>query len=333
MPAASTPAPSATAGWPSVPGWTVRANKRYISPNGSDSSDGTSPAKAWRSVRSSQIPSNTEVIFLNGTYKVSAASLYSSWSTASGMGNNVTFRSESFRGAVLDGSSAAGGEPLTFFQHERDIEIWGLQFTGWRGVGQVIVGRDVDGFRAIGNKFYNNGKGDSRLHTFYLSHGTSYATAPRNIVVEHNEVNEPGNVGAFWHSWDSAESYVPAHNVTIRYNTVRGTQTWGFILNPNYAGPANTVIANNDIRVSASSAVIDMFPNDPEPGNGVDSTFVVENNILVNLNSSKPVIKRQNITKGAQHQPTLRNNVYWNGGGAALQNIGAGAGDSVKSPQ
>lgn len=315
-----------------MPTWTARTNKRYISPNGSDSNDGTTAAKAWRSVRASRIPSNTEVIFLNGTHKISSASIYSSWSTASGMGNNVTFRSETFRGAVLDGSTASGGEPMTFFQHERDIEIWGLQFTGWRGVGQVIIGRDVAGLRAIGNKFFNNGSNDSRLHTFYVSHGMSYATAPRNITVEHNEVNEPRNVGAFWHSWDSASGYVPAHDVSIRYNTIRGTQMWGLILNPNYAGPANTVIARNDIRIAASSAVIDLFHNDPEAGNGVDQTFVIDGNVLVNSNSSKPVIKRQNIASGAQHQPTLRNNVYWNNGGTPLQNIGSGSGDAVKAP-
>jgi len=109
---------------------------------------------------------------------------------------------------------------------------------------------------------------------------------------------------------------------------------WGFLFNPNYDGEANTVIANNDIRLHTSAAVIDLFHNDPEAGNGVDSTFVLENNVLVSSNGSTPVIKRQNIIHGVQHTPTLRNNVYWNsGGGVVLQNLSPGPGDVIQAPQ
>lgn len=127
------------------------------------------------------------------------------------------------------------------------------------------------------------------------------------------------------------EQFAP-HDWIAEHNVVRGTQTWGVILDPNFGNPANITIRHNDVRLAASAAIVDFWYGDAAGKDGVDATCVVHDNVLVNDGTGN-VVKRQAITTGAAHTPTLHDNRDWSSTGATvLDGVELGDGDVIEPP-
>lgn len=327
------------------PSYTPRQNVRYVSPAGDDAQDGMTIATAWHRVDAhiEAIPEDTEVVFLEGIHDGYTTEIYSSYGDRPLLPPHITLRAESYRGATIVGPGTpdgdTGGNAFTIEavggNVTRDLEIWGLVLTGWMdqyGNGVVSVHGDVDGLRIVGNDFHGNGSGSLLDHTIYLSGGETQATAPRNLAILHNDVDEPGGNGAFVHVYIGPGEQFAPHDWVAADNVVRGTQTWGFILDPNFVAPANIEIHDNDVRLVASAAIVDFWYGDATGKNGVDDTCVVHHNLFVNDGDGN-VVKRQAVSTGSPHAPVLHDNRYWSStGGIVLDGIEAGDGDVIGPP-
>jgi len=304
----------------SVPKWTPRTNKRYIAPNGDNTADGLTRTTPWASLQPNvaNVPADTEVIYLDGDY-VLGSNLYTSRVASSTVGDGVTIRADSYRGATVRGVASPAvsddGIAVLLIDSVVDLEIWGLEFEDWAGggAGLMLVEGDVEGFRVIGNRCANNGSIGQHHFVYFSGSASTLNTAARDWVVSHNDVVMAPGSGAFV---SLRNGPFGAHSGVIRGNTVRGEGLWGMIVNDTRADGAqsNILVAENDFDGKFSAGVI-QFGNytTPSPLNGVDETFVIDGNKLRNrstANNAFAMWRWPEIGGGkAQHAPTLRRNV------------------------
>ncbi len=202
----------------------------------------------------------------------------------------------------------------------------------------INVGGRVNGLRIVGNRIEDFGDADSALdHMLYLSEVPRHDASIRNIVVEWNDIASYNNAGALLvHSWNNIAGFA-AKDVVIRYNTVRGTGTWGLVVAPFWqGGPANWKVYQNDIRISASRGVVHFFSHGGgNTANGADASFQLFHNTLVNRRATQgvppdklgPVILRSQVNVGRQeHAPTVELNLVSTEGRPAGVPGNAGAG-------
>jgi len=301
-----------------VPGWTVRKNRRYIAPDGNDQANGLSHESPWATLQANikRVPKDTEIIFVDGDYHFDR-SVYWSTTLAGALPPKVTIRAERFRGAVLRGSDNPikrdDGLAFGLLGRVRDLEIWGLAFENWDGggAGTILAEQDVIDLRIIGNRFRDNGSSKFH-HVIYLAGGASRQMAPRGWAIEHNEaILAPGS-GSFIAVRNGPHG---AHNGSVRNNTVHGDGLWAMIVNDVRVQGTRSVIvvADNNFDGYFREGVI-QFGNytTPAPLNGVDSSFVVENNVLRNRSPARnayAIWRWPEIGFGLrEHAPTLRGN-------------------------
>lgn len=303
-----------------VPAYTPRRHRRYLSPQGSDSNSGLTPATAWRRLQENvaRIPANTEVIFGDGDYRFEG-SVYASTAGTAPLAPNVTLRAANYRRTRLRGpptaSTTAGSAGIAFLFLGRDIgpELWGFVVEGWAGggAGTILVEDDVSKLRIAGNLFRRNGS--TRFHhTIYLSGGQTLESTQRDWVIEGNHVELAPGSGAFLNIRGGPFG---AHRGVIRHNEVIGFGRWAIVQNDvRQPGTLSAIrVQENRFRAHFDQAVIQFADyNTPEHLHGVDESYEVEANWLENLNPEAQVIWiYPPITAPNQpHQPTLRGNAY-----------------------
>lgn len=319
----------------------TRTNTRWIDPTGgSDSNNGLTKATAWKRLgnhalgTADPIPANCTIKFVDGTH--SNAGMQYHGGIEAGLPTGLTITSESFRGSIL--STTSDGDFLIFVGHSfSDIVIHGIraQETGDDyGNGWITWGGDCNGISVIGCKGFNLGRtkadgSDNRQdHATYIYSGTTYAAAPRNGRIAYNEFSgNRNNLGcALTHSYASGGGYL-FHDYEIDHNIATGNGfAWAMLLSGGYASGsnANLNIHDNDFRltfqtgVAATLAMIRFYTSTGgAPNSGVDSTCAVTNNVMAVLGGTAHIIARDSVS-GTAHNPTINNNIVYQGGGAAL---------------
>ena len=301
-----------------VTAYIVRGNTRYISTTGNDTSDGLSKSTAWRTLMAnlSKIPTDTEVIYLDGFYEFDS-NVYFNQGSGFRLPAHVTIRAENYQQSILSGNTIGANDDsdvaLAFIDGDVDIEIWGLVFENWRGghAGTIILENSNDKIRLIGNKFQNNGS-TVYHHIFYLSGGDTASSTQRNWVIEDNIIEMAPGSGAFLHIYGGPHG---ARDGVVKNNNVTGSGFWG-ILQSNVrpdGSSSNIKISNNTIIGNFSNGVLQFGNYNGANFNGVDASFVVENNRFENkatTSDAYAIWRWPDIGGGkAEHQPTLRNNV------------------------
>lgn len=278
-----------------------------------------------------------------------------------------------YRMCTIDGNGRGEGTLLQLWYPatvKRDFELWGFRIRNWKagtiagGNAPITVAGNWDGLRFIGIEWANNGAENGSLdHIYYLGGGLGYTQTTRNLVISHNSVVQPANQGHLIKIGSggpgtagpngSQNPGANAHDLRIEYNYLE-SRGWGaVVVNGEYqaGNPANTVVANNLIRVDgtgirdhdgAPSAAqyggpIYFTTNQPW-GIGCDASFIVRDNsveitatdrtdwhCIYNLRSPA------NVTQDNPHNPTLSNNRLRNASFSSKLLAGAPMGTNVAS--
>ncbi len=185
----------------------VSTDARYVATNGNDSNSGTSSAP-WRTIAkaASTAQAGTTVIVRSGTYNESLRPAYSGQA-----GKLIIFKSETPRGAVLDGQqSRSSGVDL---QGRQYVRVDGFEIRNFNSNGVYLQGRSetsVVGVEIANNYIHHNGNTSS-----WGSSGIGIqAQNARNTLIDGNEIYHNGDtavaIGGEWR----------AENVTIRGNNI-----------------------------------------------------------------------------------------------------------------
>lgn len=315
---------------PSVPGYTARTNARYFAPAGNDSTGDGSSGNPWHSLhaklQAGVIPDDCEIVLKNGTYSLTTVVADSYSGAYPRRPTNITIRSESFQQAIVKNSGATIASPFVMSDwsdweiHGLDLEDWFWAPPSWPSDGggaPITVMGDSARWRIVGNKLRNNGSTDTNqelMHSFYISTGVTFATAPRNFLIAHNDIDGPSGarngagLAMFWHG-----DGVGAHDGLIEWNKLRGKWTYGVMFGANYtAESVGITVRHNDMNAAFSNAAV-FFATSPG-GGGVDATCLVRSNILANTQSTGKSITRQSASRA--HAPTVRGNYYYLSGAA-----------------
>lgn len=346
--------------WPAAPAAKTRANTRYVSNSGNDQNDGSATAP-WRSI---QGPIDSGLIPPNTTLRI----MGKSWAPPPGQMMIDTFGGAAtppdglsivpdrgYRQCLIDGTGRGQGMLIQLWYPDtvkQDFEIWGFRISNWKadtvdgGDAPVIIGGNWDGVRIVGNRWANNGTANGSLgHILYLSGGLSYSQATRNVLVSHNTIVHPANQGhlikigsggggSAGPDGDQDPGSNP-HDVLIEYNYLEAKGWGGLIVTGEYQAesPANTVIANNIIRVeglglldsdgSISTAMYGgpvYFASNLPWGVGCDPSFVVRENSIEITSTDRTdwhciynLRSPANVTQPNPHAPILLNNRLRNG--------------------
>lgn len=299
------------------PGWTVRAHRRYVAPDGRDDASGRTAETAWATLAANlaRVPADTEIVFLNGVHE-SDRTLYRTERDAPPV-DGLTLRAESWRGAVLRGTNTEAGSDdgiaIALLGGDRDVEVWGLVFEGWHGggAGTVLADGALERFRFVGNRL--RGNGSTQFHNMvYLSGGSGADDTQRDWLLSHNHVSLPKGSGSFVSIRGGRHG---AHDGRIEHNRVDGDGHWAInVSNVRPRGSRSRIlIRHNRFDGRFSQAVLQFADyNTPRVLEGVDRSFVVADNLLVN-GSDAPTAhalwRWPPLPPGhSQHEPTLRGN-------------------------
>jgi len=309
---------------------TPRTNRRWIDPtHGSDDADGLTKQTAWQSLRgkASQVPPDCEIVFADGTHQLNGY-VYKR-SAGQILPNGVTIRSETPRGARLVGpttypaSGAIYPESGLFIfttddaddsDQQSDVEIFGLDLVcDARRSATILLQFNNTGFRIVNNRIAPRYP-EWHTHGIYLSSGTRYATAVRDVYIADNEIIKLPGQGSGIHSFSGEEE--PAgtisgcHDVVIERNRISGAGRWGMAWGATRnGGPMNVLCRDNVIMGSWSDGAVVFASVHLAGAGGVDPTFVLERNWL--SNDSGHLIRRYEVEGGDdQHTPTLRHQRY-----------------------
>jgi len=263
------------------------------------------------------VPPDTEIIFLDGKYTFSE-SIYWSSPQSQALPDGVTLRSETYRGATLCGvpNPATSDDGLAFglLDVVRDLEIYGLNIEEWQGggAGTILVEQDIQGLRIIGNRFINNGSITQHHIVYFSGGGTSLDTTSREWAVECNDAILSAGSGAFISMRNGPYG---THTGTVKNNNVSGEGTWAMVVSDiRVAGTESNIEVCDNVFDGAFTEGGIQFANytTPTPLNGVDSTFVVQNNVINNQSTGPnayAIWRWPDIGNGQQeHMPTLLNN-------------------------
>jgi hypothetical protein len=372
---APAPAPVACA-WPAVPAPKIRANQRFISKTGDDRNSGSALAP-WRSIQgpinAGLVPPNTSLRIMGPDWTPPIGSLLlGTFGGATIPPDGLSIVPDlGYRQCVMDGAGRGQGGLIELWYPptvKQDFEFWGFRVINWKsntiagGLAPVTIAGNWDGLRFIGCEWANNGADNGSLdHIFYLGGGLNYAQAARNLVISHNSFLQPvnqgnaikiGSGGPVTAGPDGTQNPGSnVHHLQIEYNYLE-TQGWGGVLvSGEYqsGNPANTVLANNIIRVHAtdlrefngvrSSAAYGgpvYFTWNQAWGVGCDSSFVVRDNVIEISATDRSdwhciynLRAPANVTQSSPHNPTLNNNRLINRASAARLLAGAAMGTNI----
>lgn len=372
----SSPATNGTCSWPSAPAARARANVRYVSQNGSDQNTG-SVAAPWRSIqgpiRAGLVPANTTIRVMGTEWAPPTGQmLLNTFGGAAAPPDGLSIVPDlGYRRCTIDGTGRGEGTLLQLWypeQARRDFELWGFRIRNWKsssisgGNAPVTIAGNWDGLRFVGLEFVGNGADNGSLdHIYYLGGGLGYGQTTRNLLISHNSVLQPTNQGHLIKIGSGGPGTAGvngdqnpganAHDLLIEYNHLEARGWGAVIITGEYqaGNPANTVIANNLIRVDGSSirngdgslsaamygGPIYFTTNQPW-GIGCDSSFVVRDNAIEITATDRTdwhciynLRSPAQVTQSNPHNPTLNNNRLRNASYPANLLAGAAMGSNV----
>lgn len=327
-----------------VPTYTRRARQYYFSNSGNDGNTGTL-ASPWRSINvkknAGAILADSEIVILGAIFSdpISQKPIIDTYSTAP-LPGKITIRPyETY--CKLQGPNNAGGTDggnAFHLRDQEDVEIYGFeiaQFKDQYGNGAITLVSGMKKVRIIGNVFTDNGS-TTLDHGIYISGASSRLAAPNDIEIAFNIINQPSGTGCHIHSYASGyTSGFGAWNVKIHDNLFDGFGVAAFLIAPSYGASnlAQWQVYNNDVRATTTSALLNLWYGDQTPRGGVDSSFVFQDNILVQNTNQYAILVNTVVDGASAHAPTFgRNKIYNPNGGAAIQGGSLSSTDVIGNP-
>lgn len=335
-----------------------RSSVLYFGPGGSDGNPGSAdrPKRSFmQAVLARAVPNGCAIKYLGDLDVTDPQGVFSSYG---GLGvpipTDLTFMPAGGYGSATLRGRRAGNAFTLVDAGPRRWQVCGLKFTGFAdpdGNGTVVIDGDTADVDVDGCQFSGNGSGNTNQdHGLYLGGGSSFGTAPRRIRIRGNLVDEPGNSGFWLHVYD--QRTVMAHDVLIEGNSVAWTGCGAGLFTANFRAPANWTVQGNDLRVFGDRAVsgsgtvmptsvLDFYDPDQPPAStgGVDSTFVVRDNLLALVTAradsaypGMPCVAIRTRLVTPPHQPTRGGNrLFVPAGHQAVVGAALGADAQIQS--